>query len=121
MEPSSCGHNEGGQEMRLLLIEDEEKVAGFIKRGLVAERYAVDVCKDGAEGLEFAMSFSYDLVILDLMLPGMDGSTVLKRIRAVDSRVPVLILTARDAVQDKVRNFEAGADDYLTKPFAFAE
>jgi two-component system copper resistance phosphate regulon response regulator CusR len=121
MEPSSGGHSKEEQQMRLLLIEDEEKVAAFIKRGLVAERYAVDVCHDGAQGLEFAMSFSYDLIILDLMLPGMEGATVLKRIRAVDNKVPVLILTARDAVQDKVKNFEAGADDYLTKPFAFAE
>jgi heavy metal response regulator len=107
--------------MRILLIEDEAKVAGFIKRGLVAERYAVDVCADGTKGLEFAMSFQYDLIILDLMLPGLDGTTLLKRIRAVDSKVPMLILTARDSVQDKVNNFEAGADDYLTKPFAFAE
>jgi DNA-binding response OmpR family regulator len=107
--------------MRLLLIEDEDKVAAFVKRGLVAERYAVDVCRDGTQGLEFAQSYSYDLIILDLMLPGIDGTTVLKRIRSVDHKVPVLILTARDAVQDKVSNFEAGADDYLTKPFAFAE
>jgi heavy metal response regulator len=107
--------------MRILLVEDESKVAGFVKRGLVAERYAVDIAADGKLGLEFAMSFQYDLIILDLMLPGLDGNTVLKRIRAVDTKVPVLILTARDAVQDKVSNFEAGADDYLTKPFAFAE
>jgi two-component system copper resistance phosphate regulon response regulator CusR len=96
-------------------------VAGFVKRGLVAERYAVDVATDGKQGLEFALSFQYDLIILDLMLPGFDGNTVLKRVRAVNTKVPVLILTARDAVQDKVINFEAGADDYLTKPFAFAE
>jgi two-component system copper resistance phosphate regulon response regulator CusR len=107
--------------MRILLIEDESKVAGFVKRGLVAERYAVDVATDGKQGLEFALSFQYDLIILDLMLPGFDGNTVLKRVRAVNTKVPVLILTARDAVQDKVINFEAGADDYLTKPFAFAE
>src|SRR5580700_5488403 len=107
--------------MRILLIEDEVKVASFVKRGLVAERYAVDVADDGRRGLDLAMSFQYDLVILDLMLPGLDGTGVLKRIRAKDTKVPVLILTARDAVQDKVTNFEAGADDYLTKPFAFAE
>jgi DNA-binding response OmpR family regulator len=107
--------------MRLLLIEDEHKVAAFVKRGLMAERYAVDVCHDGVEGLDFAVSFSYDLIILDLMLPGLDGTAVLKRIRSVDNKVPVLVLTARDAVPDKVSNFEAGADDYLTKPFAFAE
>src|SRR6202158_4602566 len=107
--------------MRILLIEDEVKVAAFVKRGLVADRYAVDVTHDGKEGLEFVSSFQYDLVILDLMLPGLDGTSVLRRIRAGDSKIPVLILTARDAVQDKVTNFEAGADDYLTKPFAFAE
>lgn len=107
--------------MRILLIEDESKVAGFVKRGLVAERYAVDVATDGKQGLEFALSFQYDLIILDLMLPGFDGNTVLKRVRAANTKVPVLILTARDAVHDKVINFEAGADDYLTKPFAFAE
>ena len=107
--------------MRILLIEDESKVADFVKRGLVADRYAVDVAADGKQGLEFATSFQYDLIILDLMLPGLDGNTVLKRIRAGDTKVPVLILTARDAVQDKVSNFDAGADDYLTKPFAFAE
>src|ERR1700687_3564340 len=107
--------------MRILLIEDEVKVAAFVKRGLVADRYAVDVTHDGKEGLEFVSSFQYDLVILDLMLPGLDATSVLRRIRAGDSKIPVLILTARDAVQDKVTNFEAGADDYLTKPFAFAE
>jgi len=107
--------------MRILLIEDEVKVASFIKRGLTAERYAVDMAHDGKQGLELASAFQYDLIIVDLMLPGMDGTSVLKRIRAGDTRVPVLVLTARDAVQDKVSNFEAGADDYLTKPFAFAE
>ena len=107
--------------MRILLVEDESKVAGFVKRGLVAERYAVDVAPDGKQGLEFARTYQYDLIILDLGLSEMDGNTVLKRVRAVDTKVPVLILTARDAVQDKVSNFEAGADDYLTKPFAFAE
>lgn len=107
--------------MRLLLIEDEAKVADFVKRGLSAERYAVDVARDGKSGLELATTYQYDLVILDLMLPALDGGEVLRRIRRVNSEVPVLILTARDAVQDKVNQFEAGADDYLTKPFAFAE
>lgn len=107
--------------MRILVIEDEVKVASFIKRGLTAECYAVDMAHDGKQGLELATSFQYDLIILDLMLPGIDGTNVLKRIRAGDTRIPVLVLTARDAVQDKVSNFEAGADDYLTKPFAFAE
>jgi two-component system copper resistance phosphate regulon response regulator CusR len=107
--------------MRILLVEDERKVSAFVARGLTAERFAVDVVADGAEGLELATTYSYDLVILDLMLPKMDGSEVLRRLRTQNVNVPVLILTARDAVTDKVGNFEAGADDYLTKPFAFAE
>jgi len=107
--------------MRVLLVEDEPKVSRFVARGLAAERFAVDVANDGKSGLEMANTYDYDLVILDLMLPLMDGTEVLRRIRGKDSDVPILILTARDAVSDKVGNFEAGADDYLTKPFAFAE
>jgi heavy metal response regulator len=107
--------------MRLLLIEDEEKVANFVQRGLAAERFAVDIARDGVAGLELAQSYDYDLVILDLLLPALDGTEVLRKIRRSDSQVPILILTARDGVQDKVTHFEAGADDYLTKPFAFAE
>jgi heavy metal response regulator len=107
--------------MRILLVEDEEKVSSFVARGLAAERFAVDVALDGQSGLDLATTYHYDLVILDLMLPKLDGSEVLRRIRTQNAHVPVLILTARDAVADKVGNFEAGADDYLTKPFAFAE
>jgi len=107
--------------MRILLVEDEAKVSSFVARGLVAERFAVDVAADGQAGLDLATTYHYDLIVLDLMLPTMDGTQVLRRIRSQDSNVPVLILTARDAVADKVGNFEAGADDYLTKPFAFAE
>jgi len=107
--------------MRILLVEDEAKVSNFIERGLMAERYAVDVAREGRSGLEFATQYHYDLIILDLMLPQLDGSEVLRRIRQRDTQVPVLILTARDAVADKVKNIEAGADDYLTKPFAFEE
>lgn len=107
--------------MRVLLVEDEAKVSNFVARGLTAERFAVDVAADGKSGYELATTYQYDLIILDLMLPVMDGSEVLRRIRRENSSVPVLILTARDAVADKVGNFEAGADDYLTKPFAFAE
>ena len=107
--------------MRLLLIEDEHKVVDFVQRGLTAERFAVDVARDGAAGLELAQSYDYDLVILDLLLPKLDGTEVLRRIRRANSQIPILVLTARDAVQDKVAHFEAGADDYLTKPFAFAE
>ncbi|MBI3877368.1 MAG: response regulator transcription factor [Verrucomicrobia bacterium] len=107
--------------MRLLVIEDERKVADFVARGLRAERFAVDVAPDGPNGLDLAQAYAYDLVILDLMLPGLSGAEVLKRIRKHNAEVPVLILTARDATTEKVTLFEAGADDYLTKPFAFAE
>ena len=107
--------------MRILLVEDENKVSSFVARGLTEERFAVDVAADGKAGLDLAVTYHYDLVILDLMLPTMDGSQILRGIRKDNLQVPVLILTARDAVADKVGNFEAGADDYLTKPFAFAE
>ena len=107
--------------MRILLVEDEEKVSGFIVRGLTAESFAVDTAPDGWRGLDLATTYNYDLIILDLMLPGLNGTEVLRRIRRSDHRVPILMLTARDAVADKVEHLEAGADDYLTKPFAFAE
>jgi DNA-binding response OmpR family regulator len=124
---ASPGLNEPGVNyyqapaMRLLLIEDEKKVAEFVARGLRAERFAVDVSHDGQNGWEFASTYHYDLIILDLMLPTLSGTEVLKRIRRHSSQVPILILTARDGTAEKVENFEAGADDYLTKPFAFAE
>lgn len=105
--------------MRLLLIEDEKKVADIVARGLRAERFAVDVAYDGLEGWELASSADYDLIILDLMLPGLNGTEILKRVRRKGCNAAVLVLTARDATRDKVENFEAGADDYLTKPFAF--
>jgi len=107
--------------MRILLIEDEEKVSRFVARGLVAASFAVDTVSDGQSGLEYATTYSYDLIILDLMLPALSGTEVLRQLRRKNQTVPVLILTARDAINDKVENFEIGADDYLTKPFAFAE
>lgn len=107
--------------MRLLLIEDEKKVADFIARGLRAEAYAVDVANDGTAGWDMACRNEYDLIVLDLMLPGLNGTELLRRLRRRNSAAAVLVLTARDATRDKVENFEAGADDYLTKPFAFAE
>jgi DNA-binding response OmpR family regulator len=107
--------------MRILVVEDERKVAEFVARGLKAERYATDVADTGDAGWAMVNTYEYDLVILDLMLPGMSGLDLLKRIRGRNAQVPVLILTARDATASKVENFEAGADDYLTKPFAFAE
>ncbi len=107
--------------MRILLVEDEKKVAEIIERGLKAERFAVDVCHNGREGWEMATTYEYDLIVLDLMLPEMSGTEILEKVRRKNQQVPILILTARDAMNDKVKNFELGADDYLTKPFAFAE
>jgi DNA-binding response OmpR family regulator len=107
--------------MRLLVIEDERKVADFVARGLRAERFAVDVAYDGASGWDMASVCDYDLVILDLMLPGLGGAEILRRLRRAKKEAQVLILTARDSTAQKVEQFEAGADDYLTKPFAFAE
>jgi DNA-binding response OmpR family regulator len=107
--------------MRLLLVEDEKKVAEFIARGLRAERYAVDTAHDGTTGWNLATGTDYDLIILDLMLPGLNGTELLTRYRRQGGTAAVLVLTARDATAEKVANFEAGADDYLTKPFAFAE
>jgi len=107
--------------MRLLVVEDEEKLAQSVQRALVAERFSVDVDHDGREGLDLGSAYDYDLIVLDLLLPQLDGSEILRRVRRGNPRVPILILTARDAVVDKVTHFEAGADDYLTKPFAMAE
>src|SRR2546427_6005933 len=107
--------------MRILVIEDEAKVASFIRRALEEESYAVDVCADGAKGLELAGTACYDLVILDLMLPGLPGIEVLKTLRKEQVSVPVLILTAQSQVNQKVKGLDAGADDYLTKPFAIEE
>jgi len=110
--------------MRILVIEDEAKVASFIRRALEEESYAVDVCTDGTQGLEFASEAKdgrYDLVILDLMLPGLSGLELLKALRKKQITVPVLILTARSQLDQKVMGLDAGADDYLTKPFAIEE
>ena len=107
--------------MRILLVEDEKKVADFVARCLRAERLAVDVAYDGLGGWDLACGSAYDLIILDLMLPRMRGVEILQRLRQKGTMSAVLVLTARDATNDKVQNFEAGADDYLTKPFAFAE
>ncbi len=105
---------------RILVIEDEERIAQFLKRGLIYEGYRVDVAYDGHTGLEMARDQPPDLVILDWMLPGMDGLEVCRRLRAA-STLPILMLTAKDDVQDRVLGLDAGADDYLVKPFAFDE
>jgi DNA-binding response OmpR family regulator len=107
--------------MRLLIVEDDRKLAEFVARGLRAERFAVDLAADGREGLRYVDSHQYDLLILDLMLPHISGTEVLRVVRRSQPSLPVLVLTARDATEDKVQHFEAGADDYLTKPFDFAE
>jgi len=107
--------------MRILIVEDEKKVAGFIKKGLEEETYAVDVAYDGEEGLFMGQQNQYDLIILDLMLPLIDGMEVLSRLRKNKVDTPILLLTAKDSVEDKVTGLNTGADDYLTKPFAFSE
>lgn len=107
--------------MRLLVVEDEKKLAEFVARGLRAEGLAVDVTHDGLSGWEMLTHVPYDLIILDLMLPGLNGTELLRKLRRSGSKAGVLVLTARDATREKVEHFEAGADDYLTKPFAFAE
>jgi len=107
--------------MRILVVEDEPKVASFIRRALEEESYAVDAADNGNDGLDMAQGGSYDLVILDLMLPGLPGTEVLKRMRAARLKMPVIILTARSQVDQKVHGLDAGADDYLTKPFAIDE
>jgi len=107
--------------MRILIVEDEKKVANFIKKGLQQEGYAADIAQDGEEALESAMAFDYDAMVLDLMLPKKSGLDVLRTVRASKPKLAVLILTAKGSLEDKVTGFDAGADDYLPKPFAFAE
>jgi DNA-binding response OmpR family regulator len=107
--------------MRILLVEDEKGVSGFIKKGLEEELYTVDVSGDGQEGLSLAASNPYDLIILDVMLPGLNGIEVCKQIRHRAIKTPVMMLTAKDSVKDKVLGLDSGADDYLTKPFLFEE
>jgi heavy metal response regulator len=107
--------------MRILVVEDERKIAEFLKKGLKAEGYAVDVARDGEEGHFMAGTQDYDLLLLDLRLPKMDGVTLCRTLRAEKFAAPILMLTVRDSVKDKVLGLDSGADDYLTKPFDFEE
>jgi heavy metal response regulator len=107
--------------MRILIIEDEKKVASFIKKGLEEEYFAADIAVDGREGLKLAISEEYDIIIMDIMLPYMDGISLIKEVRNRKILTPILMLTVKDSIKDKVEGLDAGADDYLTKPFAFEE
>ena len=107
--------------MRVLVIEDEKKTASFIRKALQAEGYAVDVCHDGNEGLVAPSTTPYDAIVLDIMLPGRDGLSILRRWRQSHNRIPVLLLSARGDVIERVEGLDAGADDYLSKPFALVE
>jgi len=107
--------------MRILVVEDEHKIANSIKKGLEQESYAVDVCYTGTDGYDLASTEEYDAMILDILLPGMDGIAICKKLRAANIHTPILLLTAKGQTTDKVEGLDAGADDYLTKPFAFEE
>jgi len=107
--------------MKILVVEDEKNVAAFLKKGLEEESYTVDIAEDGPTGLSLVASSAYDLAIVDIMLPGFSGIKVCKRLRERGIKMPILLLTAIDSVESKVEGLESGADDYLTKPFAFSE
>jgi len=107
--------------MRVLVVEDEKKISDFIKRGLKEEGYAVDAAYDGEEGRFLAKTNTYDLILLDLMLPKIDGLTLCKTLKSEGLQAPVIMLTAKGTVEDKVAGLDSGADDYITKPFAFEE
>ena len=107
--------------MRILIVEDDKKVGAFLEKGLKEEQYAVDVCRDGEEAMDLAMVNPYDVIILDIMLPKKDGFAVCRELRQAGVLTPILMLTAKDTVEDKVAGLTEGADDYLTKPFSFEE
>ena len=109
------------EDMRILVVEDDDKIASFLVKGLKQSGYAVDRCADGERAFGLAQSVAYDAAIVDLMLPKLDGLTLIQQLRSKNVRVPVLILSARASVDDRVRGLQAGSDDYLTKPFAFSE
>src|SRR3954451_1581753 len=107
--------------MRLLVVEDETRLATLLRRGLIEEGHAVDLANSGEDGFDWMSVSDYDVIVLDVMLPGIDGFEVCRRLRRNEVHTPVLILTARDAIADRVQGLDAGADDYLVKPFALAE
>ncbi|NWG02266.1 MAG: response regulator transcription factor [Syntrophaceae bacterium] len=107
--------------MRILLVEDDLKIASFIEKGLRAAGYAVDHTTDGEDGLHLALTQPYDTAIIDIMLPKLDGLTLIERMRKEKVRTPVIILSAKDSIDDRVKGLQTGGDDYLTKPFAFSE
>jgi len=110
-----------GMIMKILVIEDEKKVANFLQKGLKEEQYVVDVAYDGLEGEHLAKTNDYDLILLDIMLPGKDGIEILKTLRQCQVNIPVIMLTAKEMVEDKIKGFNAGCDDYISKPFSFEE
>ncbi len=107
--------------LRILVVDDEAEMGALLTRGLVGEGYVVDLAADGIEGMSLAAQTSYDIAVLDVMLPGMSGFELCRRLREQNRGIAILLLTARDAVDDRVRGLDAGADDYVTKPFSFAE
>ncbi|PIE62116.1 MAG: DNA-binding response regulator [Desulfobacter postgatei] len=107
--------------MRLLLVEDDEKIARFVEKGLKSSGFAVDVAATGPDGLDMALGADFDTLIVDIMLPGMDGFALIEKLRASGKNTPIIVLSARGRVGDRVKGLEAGADDYLTKPFSFSE
>jgi two-component system copper resistance phosphate regulon response regulator CusR len=107
--------------MRILLVEDEQKIASFISQGLTEAGYTTDISRTGEQALSYARAADYDLIVLDIILPGLDGMAVCRKLRKSKLKTPILMLTARDSVEDRVNGLDSGADDYLVKPFAFAE
>jgi len=107
--------------MRILVVEDDKKIASFVAKGLKEAGYAVDVAQDGPDGLDLGLSGVYDAAVIDIMLPGIDGLTLIERLRAKKNNTPVIILSAKRTVDDRVKGLQAGGDDYLTKPFSFSE
>lgn len=107
--------------MRILIVEDDQKLGTFLQKGLKEENYAVDVCRNGNDALYYAQVYNYDVIVLDLMLPGKDGMSVCRELRENSILTPIIMLTAKDTLEDKISGLSKGADDYLTKPFSFAE